>query len=377
MNDRGIGRIGILQRGDPTGATPELPETRFRAVYQALVSQAVTVELLHFAEEAADAVRARLLMLDAVLVWVDPITDGRDRSVLDPMLREIASQGVFVSAHPDVILKMGTKDVLYDTRHLPWGTDTHVYRSLHQLRQQLPDRLRSSGARVLKQHRGNGGNGVWKVAVVNDASIGNEAIVRVQHGTRGSRMDQMLFSEFLDVCRPYFADTGHMVDQPYQSRLGDGMVRCYLSCDRVVGFGHQFVTALLPPSAPRDHVPNPSPRTYYGPEKSEFQQLKTVLESDWVFQMQRALGIERESLPVIWDADFLLGPKTESGEDTYVLCEINVSSVSPMPEEAAVRWPRRPLQACWRRSSAGPDESPRSDTARLAARRGSRRDSNS
>uniref|UniRef100_UPI002020A138 Cj0069 family protein n=2 Tax=Pseudomonadota TaxID=1224 RepID=UPI002020A138 len=39
-------------------------------------------------------------------------------------------------------------------------------------------------------------------------------------------------------------------------------------------------------------------------------------------------------LPVIWDADFLLGPKDAAGQDTYVLCEINASSVFPMPDEA-------------------------------------------
>jgi hypothetical protein len=39
-------------------------------------------------------------------------------------------------------------------------------------------------------------------------------------------------------------------------------------------------------------------------------------------------------LPVLWDADFLYGPKTAAGEDSYVLCEINVSSVAPFPESA-------------------------------------------
>jgi hypothetical protein len=29
-----------------------------------------------------------------------------------------------------------------------------------------------------------------------------------------------------------------------------------------------------------------------------------------------------------------LGPKTPLGHDTYVLCEINVSSVFPIPDEA-------------------------------------------
>jgi hypothetical protein len=39
-------------------------------------------------------------------------------------------------------------------------------------------------------------------------------------------------------------------------------------------------------------------------------------------------------LPIIWDADFLLGPRTASGDDTYVLCEINVSSVFAVPDQA-------------------------------------------
>ena len=42
----------------------------------------------------------------------------------------------------------------------------------------------------------------------------------------------------------------------------------------------------------------------------------------------------KRSLPIIWDADFLYGPRTAAGEDTYVLCEINVSSVFPFPEQA-------------------------------------------
>jgi hypothetical protein len=50
--------------------------------------------------------------------------------------------------------------------------------------------------------------------------------------------------------------------------------------------------------------------------------------------MARVLGIQISDLPVIWDADFLLGPQTPEGNDTHVLCEINVSSVFPIPEEA-------------------------------------------
>ena len=49
--------------------------------------------------------------------------------------------------------------------------------------------------------------------------------------------------------------------------------------------------------------------------------------------MIRVLDIDADSLPLLWDADFLYGPRSASGDDTYVLCEINVSSVIPFPEQ--------------------------------------------
>ena len=66
----------------------------------------------------------------------------------------------------------------------------------------------------------------------------------------------------------------------------------------------------------------------------EFQTLKAKPEQDWVPAAQRLLEIETEDLPILWDCDFLLGAKRADGEDSYVLCEINVSSVAPYPESA-------------------------------------------
>ena len=48
----------------------------------------------------------------------------------------------------------------------------------------------------------------------------------------------------------------------------------------------------------------------------------------------RTLALDPARLPVIWDADFLYGPKDAAGADSFVLCEINVSSVYPFPDEA-------------------------------------------
>jgi hypothetical protein len=66
----------------------------------------------------------------------------------------------------------------------------------------------------------------------------------------------------------------------------------------------------------------------------EFQILKGMLEQEWVPAAQQVLQIKTEDLPILWDCDFLLGRKRADGEDSYVLCEINVSSVAPYPESA-------------------------------------------
>lgn len=58
------------------------------------------------------------------------------------------------------------------------------------------------------------------------------------------------------------------------------------------------------------------------------------MEQEWTPQMMQVLGLDVASLPIIWDADFLYGVRTSSCEDTYVLCEINVSSCFALPDQA-------------------------------------------
>lgn len=337
---RPVAKIGLVWGGDP-----HAKESRTRALewadrlIKALARRGVAAEIIIYSDQVREEVRERLLRLDGALVWVNPIMDdGHDRTRLDALLREVSAKGIWVSTHPDVILKMGTKEVLMRTQHLPWGTDTHLYRTPEEMREQLPARL-NEGPRVLKQNRGNGGNGVWKVelAISGHGVVDSNPSVLVLHALQGSAVEEMSLDVFTERCAGYFANSGLIVDQPFQARLPDGMVRCYLVQDKVAGFGHQYVRALMPPpplETGSEAVEVP-PRLYYGPDKPEFQALKVLLESEWVSAMQRALGIDRDSLPVLWDADFLYGPKTASGEDTYVLCEINVSSVSPFPQEAA------------------------------------------
>jgi hypothetical protein len=338
----------ILYPGDREARRHATPENnRLAELFRAFAAKGIQVEPAVYHDDFCEEVREQLMQVDGVLVWVNPIEGERDRSVLDSMLRDVAAAGIFVSAHPDVILKLGTKDVLYRTRDIGWGCDTHLYGSMDQMRRQLPARLAGGAARILKQNRGNGGVGVWKVQLLTETSANDErhkiaalpqpdTVIRVRHAKRGCIEEKLSLGEFLGRCEQYFAAGGRMIDQQYQERLPEGMVRCYLVHDKVAGFGHQAVNALFPapPGGPPGVTPQPGLRLYHPPTKPEFQALKHNLERKWVSAVQQLLDIDTGSLPVLWDCDFLLGPKGENGEDTYVLCEINVSSVAPFPESA-------------------------------------------
>lgn len=326
-------KVALVTPGDrDLRNTATLATSRLKALSEALRKEGIRAELAVYNDDFADDVRDQISRVDGVLVWVNPIEQGRDRGVLDALLRDTAEKGIFVSAHPDTILKMGTKEVLYRTREMSWGCDTHLYVTSEELQEQLPLRLEQGRPRVLKQYRGNGGNGVWKVdRHPNDASL-----VRVRHALRGSVEQDLPLSQFLAQCDGYFVGDGRIIDQEYQERLVDGMVRCYLAGDSVAGFGRQEINALFPAPAGAQpaEAPQPGPRLYHPPTVPAFQNIKRRMEEEWLEDMCRTLEIHRSALPVIWDADLMYGPKSASGEDTYVLCEINVSSVYPFPDSA-------------------------------------------
>src|SRR6266436_437521 len=110
-------RVAILSHRDREAGENAPPEKgRFGKVFQALAELGMRAEPAIYHDEVRDEIRRQLIRMDGVLVWVNPVEGERDRSVLDATLREVAASGVFVSAHPDIILKLGTKEVLYRTQ---------------------------------------------------------------------------------------------------------------------------------------------------------------------------------------------------------------------------------------------------------------------
>ena len=316
--------VAILSRGDAIARRDATSKNgRFAHVFEALAAVGVEGRPAIYDESFADAVREQLLAVDGVLVWVNPIQDGRSRAGLDALLRDVAAQGVWVSAHPDVILKMGTKEVLYRTRSMGWGSDTALYQTAAAMRAELPARL-AAGPRVIKRSRGNGGQGVWKVERLPTSSM-----IKVMDATKDAP-EELLLDDFLRRCAKYF-ENGSVIDQALQPRLNEGVVRCYMAGDRCAGFGHHKVKALVDSPAARSEA---GPRLYTPNTDPRFQRLRRLMEDDWTPQLTSLLDIARGDLPAIWDADFMLGPVQADGSDSYVLGEINVSSVHPYPDEA-------------------------------------------
>lgn len=308
------GDRAMRERADPA-------ESRFAPLFDAFAAAGVAAEPAVYHDDFADEVAAQLREVGVVLVWCNPIEGGRRRDRLDTLLRDTAASGVCVSAHPDTILRLGTKDVLLDTRDLPFGSDVQRVDSLDQLEAELPQRL-ARGARVLKQHRGQSGIGVWRVEL---ARAKPSPLFRLRHAQRGSEEVSVDLPTLLQRMAPYFqpANGGHMIDQAWQPRLSEGMVRAYLVEDRVSGFGHQAINALCP--AP------PGPRLYHGPHLPQFESLRQQLDSSWIDQLRVAVGLRRDQLPLLWDCDFMFGERAQGEPERFVLCEVNVSSVSPFP----------------------------------------------
>jgi hypothetical protein len=337
------GRVALLVRGDRAELDPDgIRGGRLGPVCRALEDEGLTAVPCVFSEDAMDAVRSELLPVDGVLVWVDPVSGSQDRSMLDGLLREVAASGTWVSAHPDVVLAMGTKQVLYDTRELGWGSDVDRYPSFADFVRRFPARLASAdAARVLKQYRGNGGIGVWKVELVDGGAPSDSARVRVQGARhRGDTTEEITLGELVNRCEQYFGyagGAGRIIDQPFLPRIAEGLIRCYLVKREVVGFCRQYPADGV---AAERVLGLPAAKEMFAPDDAQFAALRSRMETEWVPQLQATLGVGDADLPMLWDADFIAGASSERGAEMFVLCEINVSAVTPFPELAPVKLAR-------------------------------------
>ncbi len=317
-------KIAILTFGEPGSTRNALTEEKYSQLANYLIEKGNQVASVLYHDSRAEIVEKELAAFNVILVWVNPVEKGFTRQLLDSMLGRLSQQGCFVSAHPDTILRIGTKEILFKIKDTAFGGDTKLYRSFPEFKEQFLQSHKQMGIRILKPYRGNGGNGVFKI----DASEIGANTVRLTHADRENQEIQITRDEFFSKFEAYFSDNSMLVDQQWNPHLVNGMVRCYLCGNKVAGFGYQEINALYPSK-------KPGKRFYFTEDCGLFQDLRSIMENSWVDKILDLSGTKKEMLPVIWDADFFINSinSNEPGEK-YSLCEINASSVSPFPESA-------------------------------------------
>src|ERR1700676_5618880 len=98
MTGNEAGKLALLWRGDRQARSAATADNnRLNQVFEALAALGIRAEPAVYADEMADEVRQQLLDCDGVLVWVDPISEGQNRRMLDALLRDAARGGGGVS----------------------------------------------------------------------------------------------------------------------------------------------------------------------------------------------------------------------------------------------------------------------------------------
>jgi len=319
--------IALLIFGEPGSSRNALTEEKYKKLAAHFIEKGFEVDSVLYHDSVSGKLGKELLKYNAVLVWVNPIEQQGDRKILDALLVQLASQDCFVSAHPGTILKIGTKEILYRVKDTEFGGDVNLYHSFEEFKKHFLKEV--TGVRILKQYRGNGGDGVYKVDTVN--SKNNEVIVT--HAKSGNEEMIMALNDFFLHFETYFNDGSMLIDQKWNPNIINGMVRCYLSGSRVTGFGYQEINTLYP--IINGIYKKPGQRFYFTEDCGLFKDLKEIMEKDWVSQLKKLTDLSDEELPVIWDTDFFINKfSSENAAEKYSLCEINASCVSPFPESS-------------------------------------------
>ena len=321
--------VAIVLYGDSSSTRNALTDDGFKPLADALSDAGFSVHSLLYHDSTAEQFYSSLLGHSAALIWVDPIMQGFDRrNHMDPLLVKAADQGVLIATHPSIIGTIGTKEVLYTTRNMAWGGDTDIYREYEDFAARFISSMGAGDIRVIKQHRGASGSGIYKVRFADY----ERQLLGVTHARAADQERILSADDFHLEFKAFFSDDAPLLNQRWADTITNGMVRCYMTGGKVGGFGYQESIALCPHPADPQAIRPTSRRFYFSEDCGLFQDLRRIMEVDWIPQLQQLHGIADNMMPLLWDADFFIDEvNANEAERKYTLCEINVSCVSPFP----------------------------------------------
>ncbi len=261
---------------------------------------------------------------NAILVWINPVDRDIETGLFENYLRDMKNQGKYVSSHPDAVMKIGTKKVLYELSGTKWSSNAYLHENESTLHE-IENRIYCNGYRVIKQYRGNDGIGIYKIGKSNNKFVAVEAFTNNEEvfDCFDELVKYIVFTSKLSVNNP-------IIETAWNNNLTNGIIRCYFCNSTLAGFGYQEINALYPHKQPK-YIKKQ--RFYLTENCGIFKGLKKILEYEFINDIVDKIKIDRSSLPLIWDADFFIN---DLAIDDIELCEINASCVSPFPPSSIV-----------------------------------------
>ncbi|CEL93230.1 unnamed protein product [Vitrella brassicaformis CCMP3155] len=291
-----------------------------------LIKQNWACQTIFYSDAEYKEVESALSKADAYICRVNPGTyEGVTNSKLFGLLRDVAAKGVVAMSHPDVMQKMGAKDALVKIRDLSCGLpDTYAYYDIPSFKAQFPKSI-AEHPRVLKQNRGSQGEGIWvcKLKEGHSGPVTGRTMLDLQEAVDNHKEERTV-DDFMTFCEQYIVgEDGQLIDQRFLPRIVEGEVRVNMIYDTPTEIVHKK------PKAGGISATLKSGAQYisYKPDDPLFAPLmKNFLHND-LPRIMSVLGMEKEPIPLIWTADFILGDKTSDGLDSYVVGEFNCSCV--------------------------------------------------
>ena len=207
--------------------------------------------------------------------------------------------------------------------------DVQCYYDFDTFKSEFPKSL-THGVRVVKQNRGSTGEGIWRVEVaadgnpdspvIVDGEISLEAQVKCTEA-KDNHVEHYQLGDFIDFCVQYLEGEGGMLlDMPFLERIKEGEIRVFMLRNKVVNIVHK--KPIDAPDAFSATLFSGAQYSYETPDK--WPELVDIVNRN-VPLIQSRLG--NFDVPLIWTIDFILDTDKETGQDRYVLGEINASCV--------------------------------------------------
>jgi hypothetical protein len=295
-----------------------------KPIIDSLKERGWTAEIIFYADKDRGEIYSHTQnKADAYISRVNP-GNLADETGYFQMLRELVNNGVEGLPHPDAMIAYGAKNSVEKLKGSPIvPDDVYTYYDFETMKSELPKSL-LKGVRVVKQNRGSTGEGIWRVEVIDrdkyKKSIPMDAKLKLTEA-KDNHTEEKSVQEFLEFCIKYIeGDNGMLLDMPFLERIVEGEIRVLMLRDTVVNVVHKkpaqtkdaFSATLFSGAKYRYDKPEQWPDL-----------VKSV--SDSLPLIQSRLG--NYDLPLIWTADFILDTNKKTGEDMYILGEINASCV--------------------------------------------------